>query len=106
MMSEHFSNTKREDTQEQIDPQNDILTSPLHILLYGKECHRLESYSIVNSQQEQHHTYAYLSDGSALDDEEGINTDHYHFSSALDEAIGQVSHQHVVFMKVIASLWD
>ena len=52
-MSEHFSNSKAKGNQDQVESgqsqgqeQSSTQTSPLHLLLYGKECHRLESYSI------------------------------------------------------------
>lgn len=65
LMSEHVSNviassSSPKNVSSQDDKQEDFVhleptaTSPLHILLYGQEGHRLDSYSVVNSSNQHH----------------------------------------------------
>ena len=60
LMSEHFSNAiaasknKEDSLEEDTIGQSVEETSPLHILIYGQEGHRLDSYSVVNSTNQHH----------------------------------------------------
>ena len=43
-----------DDFDEEEDAILDETQSPLHILLYGRSNHRVDSYSVVNEQHQQH----------------------------------------------------
>lgn len=85
-----------DDFDEEEDAILDETQSPLHILLYGRSNHRVDSYSVVNEQHQQH-TYVYVLDSDAPPLELDTIKDHYHKTSVKEDSYNATAHM---------SLWE
>jgi len=91
---------KNQPFSDEFDEEDDAILdetqSPLHILLYGRSNHRVDSYSVVNEQHQQH-TYVYVLDSDAPPLELDTIKDHYHKTSVKEDSYNATAHM---------SLWE
>lgn len=106
LVSEHIKSKAAVEVEHAQDNAKDILNgfafrqaSPVHVLLYGRTLHRIDTYSVVNSKQQQQ-SYVYLTDAGSLEEADAMFDQDYYSS------LGEEVHSSVTQATAHISLWN